>query len=313
MDGNKENQSSLPAPMTDIKIRTMSSDLQSMGMSGGIPQVTVRQIPTVNLNPADQIQSPAAPRASTGSKKIIYIILSVVGVVILFVVGFFLPKLLFNKETPAPTVTPGKNTQTQATSTPQVKPTQTTGITHSSFFKSASGGITNIAISTGLTTENISGLITQQTAPISASFAELSFNKDGKAISWKEFINIYSWAFLPEAFFTDNFKEDFTSYVHKDSLGTFPGYVLELKPDATIVLLRSQLLQIESNSSQIAKIFLSSPINPGPSFADAQINGQPVRMLQFGSGEKFYYGWFNNKYLVFGTSEEGMRTAFSKL
>lgn len=313
MDGNKENRSSLPAPITDIKIRTMSSDLQSMGISGGIPQVTVRQIPTVDLNPAAQIQAPSAPRASAGSKKIIYIVLSVVGVAILFIVGFFLPKLLFKNETSAPAVIPGNTTQTPATSTPQVKPPQTTGITHASFFKSASGGIINIAISTGLTTENISGLINQRTAPISASFSELMFNKDGQGISWKEFINIYGWTFLPEAFFTDNFKEDFTSYVYKDSFGTHPGYVLELKPDATIILLRSQLLGIESNPSLITKIFLSSPTNPAQSFTDSQINGQPVRMLQFGSGEKFYYGWFNNQYLVFGTSEEGMKAAYSKL
>lgn len=294
----------------------MSSDLQSMGLGGGIPQVTVRQVPTVDLNPAQQIQVPTTPTTSSGSKKLIYIILSVVGVVILFILGFFLPKLLFNPESPAPTTTPGKTTQTPATSTSQTaqpQPGQTSGLTHSTFFKSGFGAAINIAVSTGLTTGNIAGLISQETALSSASFSEVVFNKDGKGISWKEFMNIYGWTFLPESFFTNNFKEDFTSYVHKDSFGTHPGYVLQLKPDSTIILLRPELLKIESDPAQIAKIFLSSPNNPEKTFSDSQIGGQPVRMLKFGSGETFYYGWFNNQYLVFSTSEEGMSMVFSRL
>lgn len=314
MDGNKENNSSLPASTTDIKIRTMSSDLQNMGLGGGIPQMTVSQIPAVDLNPAAQIQTVATP-TSTGNRKLIYIVISILGIAVLFALGFFLPKILFNNQsstTQTPTVKSPQTPATTTQTTPQT-PSVASGFTHSSFFKSSAGTPTNVAVSSGLTTENISGIINQQTAPSSASFLEMVFNKDNKPISWKEFMNIYGWTFLPESFFVDNFKEDFTSYMHKDSFGSHPGYVLQLKPDATIVLLRSQLLKIESDPAQISKLFLSTPNNPGASFSDAQINGQPVRVLKFGSGETFYYGWFNNQYLVFGTSEEGMKTAFSKL
>ena len=313
MSDNKENNpSSLPAPITDVRIRTMNSDLQNMGMGGGIPQMNVRQTPAVNLNPAPQIQPVVNPPTSSGSKKFLYIIFAVLGVALLFILGFFLPKLFFKNEAPVTPNTPGKVATSTTPGTTQQNPTETKFV-HSSFFKSASGGVINVALPVGVSPESVSGLISQQTGPISASFSELSFSRDSKPVTFKEFMNIYGWSFLPETFFTENFKDDFTTYVYKDSLGTAPGYVLELKPETTIVLLRSQLLKIESDVSKIAKFFLSSPISPAPNFADSQINGQPVRTLKFASGETFYYGWFNNKYLVFSTSEEGMKMAYSKL
>ena len=317
MDANREGGSTLPSPTSDVKIRTMNSDLQSMGLGGGIPQMTVAQIPAVNLNPVTPPPVVAAPTSSTGSKKLIYIVISILGIAVLFALGFFLPKLLFTEEAAPTQQNTGTKPQPTATTTAQSqtgqKPTGTQGLTHVSFFKTPTGSPTNIPISSELTAENISGLINQQTAASSASFLEIIFNKEGKAVSWKEFINLYGWTFLPENFFADNFKEDFTAYMHKDSFGSHPGYILQLKPEATIVLLRSQLLKIESDPTKISKVFLSSPNNPAAAFTDAQINGQPVRALKFGSGETFYYGWFNNQYLIFATSEEGIKTAFSKL
>lgn len=312
MSDTKDNNSSLPAPTVDVKIRTMNSDMQSMGLGGGFPQMNIQQIPTVDLNPAPQVQQVVNPTSSSGSKKIIYIILSVVGVAILFVLGFFLPKLLLGNQpvTPPPTTQGGKATTT--VTTPQTPPVKPTTFTHSTFFKVGTGGTTTITLSNS-SAENVSATISQQTALISASFSETAFTKDSNPMTWKEFINLYGWNFLPETFFTENFKDDFTSFIYKDAMGTFPGYILQLKPDASIVLLRSQLLKIESDPTAVAKVFLSSPSNPEVSFKDAQISNQPVRTLKFGSGETFYYGWFNNEYLIFGTSEEGTKQAFSKL
>ena len=313
MSDAKDNNSSLPAPTVDVKIRTMNSDLQSMGLGGGFPQMNIQQMPTVDLNPAPRVQEVVNPPSSSGSRKIIYIILSIVGVAILFILGFFLPKLLLGDQpAPTPPVNQAGNATTTATSTPQTPPVKPTTFTHSTFFKVGTGSVTTIPLSNS-SAENVSATISQQTAPISASFSETAFTKDGSPITWKEFINLYGWNFLPETFFTENFKDDFTSFVYKDAMGTFPGYIVQLKPDASIVLLRSQLLKIESDPTAVAKVFLSSPSNPEVSFKDSQISNQPVRTLKFGSGEIFYYGWFNNEYLVFGTSEEGIRQAFSKL
>lgn len=316
MSDNRENPSSLPAPTSDVKIRTMNSDLQNMGLGGGIPQMTVAQIPAVDLNPVTPAPVISVPTSSTGSKKFLYLIISIVGIAVLFALGFFLPKLLFNNQPTTQTAEKPKPTQQGTVTTPTSttpKPSETPSLVHISFFKSSAGTPTNVPIADNLTTENVSGLINQQTAASSASFLEMTFTKEGKSVSWKQFMNLYGWTFLPENFFTDNFKEDFTAYMHKDSFGSHPGYILELKPEATVVLLRSQLLKIESDPTQIAKFFLSSPNNPAATFGDSQINGQPVRTLKFGSGETFYYGWFNNQYLVFATSEEGIKTAFSKL
>jgi hypothetical protein len=314
MDANRENVSSLPAPTSDVKIRTMNSDLQNMGLGGGIPQMTVAQIPAVDLNPVTQAPVIAAPTSGAGSKKLLYIVVSVVGIAVLFALGFFLPKLLFENQPTTETAEKPKPTQqgTVATTTTP-KPSETPSLAHVSFFKSSAGAPVNISIADNLTTENVSGLINQQTITSSASFLEMTFTKEGKAITWKQLMNLYGWTFLPENFFTENFKDDFTAYMHKDSFGSHPGYILELKPEVTIVLLRSQLLKIESAPLEVAKVFLSTPNNPSTAFADAQINGQPMRTLKFGSGETFYYGWYNNKYLIFGTSEDGIKTAVSKL
>lgn len=312
MDDTRDNNSSLPAPTVDVKIRTMNSDLQSMGLGGGFPQMNIQQIPTVDLNPAPRVQQVVAPTSSSGSKKIIYIILAVVGVAILFVLGFFLPKLLLGNQpvTPPPTNQGGKATTT--VTTPQAPPVKPTTFTHSTFFKVGTGNIITIPLLSS-SAENVSAIISELSAPISASFSETAFTKDGSPTTWKEFISLYGWNFLPETFFTENFKDDFTSFVYKDAMGTFPGYIVQLKPDSSIVLLRSQLLKIESDPMAVAKVFLSSPSNPEASFKDSQISNQPVRTLKFGSGETFYYGWFNNEYLIFGTSAEGVTQAFSKL
>ncbi len=274
--------------------------------------MNIQQMPTVDLNPAPQMQQVVNPTSSSGSKKLIYIVLSVVGVAILFILGFFLPKLLLGNQpaTTPPTGQTGKATTT--VTTPKAPPIKPTTFTHSTFFKGGTGGTLTIPLSNS-SAENVSATINQQTAQISASFSETAFTKDNNPMTWKEFTGLYGWNFLPETFFTENFKDDFTSFVYKDAMGTFPGYIVQLKPDASIVLLRSQLLKIESDPTAVAKVFLSSPSNPEASFKDAQISNQPVRTLKFGSGETFYYGWFNNEYLIFGTSEEGIRQAFSKL
>jgi len=347
-----------PTAIAEVTIRTMASDLASMG-GGGRPQaervpITVEvsappsrpsaPLPTPMLPPRPEpkpeplqpavvfgvrplpeaLSAPREPEVPapaplrSGSPLLLWLAGGAVGLVILFLIGYYVLPVLFPPPPPVPVKPPVTNLP-QATSTTPIGTPVGTPAGGPSFFH-ASLFVSPVDETLGIKTESgtpfaESLVATVQHAASSSNFIELALqNAAGAYPSWASFMADINFAVIEPSFFGDHFAPDFTAFVYRDKNGVWPGYVLKLAPNESPVLLRAKLLALEPNADALRSLFATAPGSPSGGFTDAQVNGQPIRSLAWTTpGATFTYCWFFNRYLILSTSLDGLRAAVERL
>ena len=141
-------------------------------------------------------------------------------------------------------------------------------------------------------------------------FKELVFKKGEKEINLSEFLPALLGQLNPalETFF----EESFTAFVWVDNKGTWPGYILKLKPAISFNDVQNQFLQWEK-TVKFENIFIKSPGAIRQSFTNGQINSVKTRyQLYIQPGAEFNYGWKDN-FLIISSSYGGFLEALTKL
>ncbi len=117
--------------------------------------------------------------------------------------------------------------------------------------------------------------------------------------------------------FVDNFEENFTAFLYKQSEGDKFGFVAKIK-DGKLTLLKNQLARWEEGMAQdLKKFYFSSiPIPPIGAFKTAKFNKtHSYRYLNFGTAQsRLHYAILEDKnFFVLTTSEKSLKAALTLL
>ncbi len=322
----------VPAPpsadssLTEVAVRTMSSDLAKLGQTGGsTPQGDVVSIRFTRGDKgalsASVIEGPAsavaiaASAVGSKSKLIMWGGIGVAGLFILFLIGYFVLPAIFSGN---------GGDDDQANGTPQGGQlpgggTKDVFLGHQSFFRIAAD-------------ETVQGDIERLSPSVDASFYELVTNAvtpaasetslleveaigaGGNAMPWVEFLRRRGANVLSPEFFNEKFEQDFVLFLYRDTSGWRPGYILRLRKGEQAATLRNAVRALENDPLALSRLFAEPPGRIAGTFGDQQVAGQPVRVLSFSAPDTaFVYGWFFNEYLVIGTSLDSVKKAVSRL
>lgn len=319
-------QPAIQAP-PEVKIRTMESDTEAIIASGGTlgrPEGIVSPSTSsfISKAPFTQAQAPASP-VNTRRFMIALTVFGIIGgIIILSLIGYF---IIFPIVSEFLAPVPGEN---PSGALPGFEPSvqSSPNFTHSSFFRIPPDGSFKLTFESE-PAQSVEELKTyaqrlgSALASVDATSGMLEVEiqgKDGSPLAFNEFLSLTKISLFDPDFLRNNFNEDFTAFVFKDSKGSWPGYVLRLGRGLTQLLVRDQVAALEG-SPDLANLFLTPPGRQALSgFRDGAIAGKPVRYVLFsnsteGTPVAFYYSWFNNSTLVLSTSEEALKKAFEHL
>lgn len=306
----------LPPSNLEIKMRTMASDIESIGKGGGLLGISGKialSVPREGVAP--RTDAPVAADVAVKGKAWKYILLGVGGALILFAVGYFLPILVSkNGETPGALGGGGA----AATTTPQAKPSEPTGqagrLAHKTFFTIPPDAVLPIRLveNTGLSAlEQWREAFRFATGTIIETQLE---NRVGEYLGFSDFLSVLSVNFSAKSMTQANFEGDFTSFLYRDAAGSWPGIILKLKSGINGLLIAGDVAKLEAEEEFIYSMFFVSPGSREPSFKDAQLLGLPVRELGFeAKPSMFVYGLTPNGYLIAASSEDAFKAALARL
>ncbi len=306
----------LPPSNLEIKMRTMASDIESIGKGGGLLGISGKialSVPREGVAPKTDV--PIAADVIVKSKTWKYILLGVGGALILFAVGYFLP-ILVSKNGEKPGALGGGGAT--ATTTPQTKPSEPVGqvgrLVHKTFFTIPPDMVLPIrpVESTGLSAlEQWREAFRFATGTITETQLE---NRVGEYLAFSDFLSVLSVNFSAKSVIQSNFDTDFTSFLYKDAAGSWPGIILRLKSGVNGLLVAGEVAKLEMEDDFISFMFPVSPGSREPSFKDAQLSGMPVRELGFeAKPAMFVYGLTPEGYLIIASSEDAFKAALARL
>jgi hypothetical protein len=325
-----------PPPPSEVKVRTMQSDLAAMAKSGGgVPRFENVKVEGLSMEKA----AIAEMEAGAKGKNNAIIILAAVGVVIVLgVVGYFVYQMFFNgggssaaapqvqSQMPAAQNQNGSGVGANAGAVAGgVSQTSTTPFaTHVSFFKKPADGAVTLTLSSGGATASAADLQTFNQKLLAALanttgtlMEVVAKGSDGKDLSAANVLAQANNEVLDPQFLTAHFTPDMTFFVYRDKAGLWPGYVLSLNPSENWLFLKNDVAKIES-SPNIGNFFLTDPGAPARSgFTDSAISGTTVRELPFtnagtNAADTFVYGWYQG-YLLVSASANGFAAAIARL
>ena len=308
---SEESIPTIPAPPSEVSIRTMASDIRAMvNVGGGKPEY--QHIPIRKSGP----QKPKAPIVSASVIRTVGLVVSGVALFALSVVAFYFLYPIVARQislwrgggvavTPPPPTPVG----------PPIPPPRQQ-FTHTSFLKVPADRA--VAFPTVLE-GNASGTrpYGEKLLPLLASYGPstgifeiIPQTGNGEPLSFAEFIQNAGAPIFDEQFLSTNFVPDFTMFSYRDQLGFWPGFILQLKKEKNPAYV--SISKIESGSG-FEKLFLNAPGVPMGEFEDVVIGDHGYRRLLFSApSAALYYGWYKN-YLVIATTELGFKFAISRL
>ncbi|HUX36085.1 MAG TPA: hypothetical protein VMV71_03570 [Candidatus Paceibacterota bacterium] len=294
----------VPPPPSEVTVRTMQSDLDSMAASGG---TAPKAKPVKFLHKSDQEEGEKTSSARLNpivklfsSRAFLITSLSILLAAVFFA-GYYVIFPLLN---PAPP-TPAKTAAVPAGSA-------SASFEHVSFLTQATGGVFTLDIFSP-----IQGLYSDRSqvnsflTGLSGFFFEIRPENDlGQPIAASDFLNLINANVLDKNFLNANFEKDFTMFLYKDKTDIWPGYIFKIKAGETPLLIGNDVSKIENASSSWSNLFLGTAGTPDASFHDDLSSGQPIRVINFSNpSSTLSYGWFFNKYLIISTSLDGMKQA----
>ena len=329
-DNPAVNNSVPPPPPPPVAVRTMESDIKSIGDSGGgLPSPELVNVSQPEKKPMENketdvkisipgyegpeeklfnpetlpTQTPGdSATGNSATKKIILAVLGAAFVIGLGGVGyFFVYPLIFpgaELVTP-PAVTPPADTPPAAV-IPPPPPT----ISHRSYLTSDKAEVV-IALSQAAPEATPSG-----TLPV---FKEVVVND---ATGGKLPLSKYLPPLVPE--FTEAdvaqfFEDDFTSFIYYADSQAWVGYVFKVKSGISPIIAQSATSRLEGFAG-IDGLFLQSPgARSAEGFKNGQIGGKPARYLSYSDpSAALSYAWFDS-YLLVSTNYAAAQEASRRL
>lgn len=293
----------VPAPPSEVSIRTLGSDLDFIKRSGGATPHSVGAAFSVG----------AASR--NASKKSVWIIVAVLAAALGFVGYVFVYPVLKSG-----TASPGVSSRGTPANSPSAK--EVSGepplLIHRSFFRIPAAA--SIPLKLGGAAESASDLLTYGQKLLSAlgaagpDFVEIAPSGDGgRPLSFGEFFSAVDAPVLDETFLRAEFVPDFTLFVYRDALGSWPGYVAAFRTPTTWLDAKPDLQKLE-RSPALEGLFAAPPGERDKAgFKDGLRGNQPIRTLSFSAaGAEFVYGVYRG-YFLMSTSRQGFEKAISRL
>ena len=340
---------SAPPPPSEVKIRTMRSDLAAMAKSGGgLPRFETVRVEGLSI---ERQQAVAEGTAAAKKKSDLPVAIAVIfAVVALCAIGYFVYARYFagssSSGVPAAANTPaavpsstsagtGAGTNAGASGAPGAagaagtsSAASTTGsiapFAHASLFKKPADETLTLKLAGSGTASNATDLATFNqklssllaTAKKSSNFIEINpVGANGGGIAAGDVLAAANAAVLDPGFLAAHFSPDATFFAYRDASGMWPGYVLALKPSENWLFLNDQVKKLET-SPNIPTLFLVNIGSPSvDGFTDSAISGNPVRVLSFINETLpayFVYGWAKT-YLIVSTSQSGYAAALAHL
>lgn len=345
MDGGQNNDiqsgnfqsadvlSGAPPPPTEVKVRTMHSDLESIAKTGGdLPKF--QNIKVQGLSSQKQEADVIARAKGRNNAWIILIIIAAVA--ILGFLGWLAYGMYAQNTAPsANTLAPGEpqpntaETTTQPIASPPASPQNNTppaSFTHQSVFKKPADQVLTFMSGAGGTSQGATDLQTYSqkllallnSAKKSATLLEIDAKgTDGKDLGVNELLAQANAQIINPQFLSMHFRNDATFFVYQDANGFWPGYVITPNLGENWLYLQSDIQKLES-SPNIANLFLiNAGVPSSDGFTDSTISGTPVRVLPLMGGTipaYFVYGWAgNHAYMILCTSQNGFAAAMARL
>lgn len=304
-----------PAESIDVSLRTMASDLDMMAKQGGTPGA-IQAIQSIAMARSERMTMGPPPAPSTRSgdtfRSFAWIMLGGLGMVLLFAIGYSVIPL-FLPETPSPSAKPSSNSST----TPVLPPAAPVILSHTSLFGVPADERMSLSIGTGspqTLANQIFGVL--QSASPGSSLIEVELkDAEGSAITWPRFLELAGGAgAVPDEFWNGRFEPDFTLFARRTGPGFVIGYALKLKSGVSPLVLRQDLVQLENKKPLLKALFLVPVPDWTGGFEDAQLTGQPIRLLSTGtSTPQMVYGLPYNRFWVIAGSQDAFRDALPRL
>jgi hypothetical protein len=335
---------SAPPPPSEVKVRTMKSDMASMAKSGGgLPRfenVKVTGLSTqrkgiqgIGIPVTDQNAPPKKSR--NGALIAFAVIAALAGLGVFGYIGyqtFFAGKGGNTRVVPpvnTPIVPSGNagavGVTPSSTAGGAGTPVATTTFTHISLFKKPVDQTIALAFSSvgsatsSASLQSFSQKFAAALGPAPKTLPALIEvnvkDANGNGVSIEDILSAASQAVLDKAFLEANFNPDATTFVYRDKYGSWPGYVIALQPGKNWLFLQSDVAKLES-SPETENFFLIDPGKPSADgFTDSLIASGAVRVLPFLDASVptyFVYGWSNGN-LILSASQGGYAAAVAHL
>lgn len=314
---------------TDVTIRTMASDLESIYKSGGGQSAA----PVVHFeNPA---ASGTAPKTSGARGAALKIIATLAGVVVLGSAVWYgfgwvrdHSSQLFNSanKNAAPAAQQSENTPSKTpagllkTSPVVSAPVIESDFIHTSLLRSPADQVFQYPISRGAQTaadlQTYSQKVSQALGELKSNAALIEIQpikKQAAAASFGDFLFDIQSNLIDQEVLAQNFNPDFTFFIYRNRNEYWPGFVLQLKSGKNWLYLKDEISRIEYATARDV-IFLSPAGTPSKEgFRDDAVGDLSARSLRYSnSSATFMYGWFRN-FLIISTSREGMQEVLNRL
>lgn len=345
-----EIQNDSPLEFSDMILRTMETDIESIKRSGGLvnevhksavpihishqkKEETIqkfnaeKQFPAIkpkqNLEQKSEAEQP--PSLSEGQKTKLNLIIKIVlytgALIIFFLIGYFvLPKILPAKVTKQtqPEINPPEfnnqinnlnSTSSNQTSSQAEKSQDLNQNNLTSLFKISSDNILEFNIDPQISNFNkyYQFLITDALSETTSTIFILSLKNQDVPLKWADFLGALKINLLEEDFWNSNFNSNFIGFIYKNKNKFLPGYILEIKQNVPLLPIQVKLKNIYENKNNLSNFYFEPTDFSKSELQNSLIfNKEPVTILKNEAEEKFVYGIFFNKYLIFSTSIEGL-------
>lgn len=319
---------SAPPPPSEVKVRTMRSDLASMAKSGGgLPQFENVKVSGLAAKGRGAQEAPVEAPAPKKKGNMLILFAAIAAIAGLGVLGYIGYQRFFVGKAAAPAVVTPSSPSTPIAGVSSTSPTATTPATpfaHVSLFKRSPDQVLTLTLSSSASAtssaalesfnQKLSSLLA--TANKTSTFMEIDAKDgNGNAMGIADMLAAENATVLDPSFLAANFNPDATFFVYRDKFGSWPGYVISLQSGKNWLFLQSDVAKIES-SPAIANFFLTDPGPASPDgFTDSAIASTTVRVLPFLDAPVptyFLYGWLNGN-LILSTSQDGFAAAVAHL
>jgi len=307
-----------PPPPPEIEVRTMKSDLDSISASGGI---SLQADEVASMITSQEEKNP--PRKSGGG----WLSLVLIGLVVLVTTGLVALLFFFIISGSTPDIGflfSGQAVSEESEEGLEYEPVEEVyeSVEYVSFLNLETQDIVPIVVprraaSSASDLKTFRQRLLEALAGIQGRNALVEVvpqDEEELAYAWGEYLQLNDIDLLPSAVWQDVFEPSFNLFVYRDGRGSWPGYILKLRPDESPNTRRATVRAMESRLEEISKLFIKTPTG-GRGFEDAVVINTATRQQQYESpiGATFVYGWYGGKYLVISTSFNGMEAVITLL
>ncbi len=297
-----------PPPTPEVGVRTMASDNQSVQQGAAMPEPQMVTAPVAALE--TPLEGVEAPVAKSSKKALLWTLVTILVVVGLGLLGYFVIYPLFSASPVAEPV--AEEAAESALPIPEEAVVEIPAPVHASAFVVAAAATVEAPLP-AVTGEAIRAALTVQSdAMANGATNEIVFraSADNSLVNTAAIFTALLPDFLDAASASNFLSDDPTVSVYKNEQGSWPSLITELKAGFDTTLFAQWLSALEQNN--LAGFFLTDP-GALAAFKTGEVKGIADRYASGQNGASFSYAIVNNNWLIIHTSFEGLKEALTLL